>query len=251
MVFSIQKSLTFSVTGVLITLHFFLFTGCSNKKINQLQGSVNTLENQLEQYQQTAQQESEFTTTSLSELQQELSKAFRDIRYSQSNIESLVEQISTRLSAVERQTTQMQSKLDQLDTQALDNFNTLNTTVQQSREEAHNNLNTHIENMREIITSIRNEAGTLKQQDQNLRATLDRMDKEHRQLLEQLATASGANIPQSQNQVESSGNTYTVKPGDVLSKVASTLNVDMAEIQRINNITDPSKIYVGQVLQLP
>lgn len=248
---SAQKSLTFSVTGVLITLPFLLLTGCSNKKINQLQGSVNTLENQLEQYQQTAQQESEFTTTSLSELQKELSKAFRDIRYSQSNIESLVEQISTRLSTVERQAAQMQSKLDQLDTQALDNFNTLNSTVQQSREEAHNNLNAHIENMREIISSIRNETGTLKQQDQNLRATLDRMDKEHRQLLEQLATASGANLPPSQNRVESSGNTYTVKPGDVLSKVASSLNVDMAELQRINNITDPSKIYVGQVLQLP
>lgn len=236
---------------LIVILPLLVLNGCSNKRINQLQGSVDTLENQLQQYQQTALQETEFTTTSLTELQKEISQAFRDIRYNQSNIGSMVEQISTRLSAVERQTQQMQAKLEQLDSQALDNFNTLNASVQQTGEQAGNNLNRHIENMREIIASIRQETGVLKQQDQTLQTKLERMDREHRQLLEAISTASGVDVPQAQPSAQVSGDTYTVQPGDVLSKIASRLNVDMAELQRINNISDPSKIFVGQVLQLP
>jgi LysM repeat protein len=254
MIVTNDKFVNFIAISLFISIPVLHLTGCSGKRINQLQGSVDTLEDQLQRYQQTALQETEFTTTSLTELQKEISQAFRDIRYSQSNIESLVDQISTRLSAVERQTAQMQSKLDQLDTQALDNFNTLNTSIQQSREEAHTNLNQHIENMRDIIASIRSEAASLKQQDQSLQSKVEAMDKEHRQLMEQFSKASGVNIPQpaqSSRQSTASGNTYTVKPGDMLSKIASTLNVDMAELQRLNNISDPSKIIVGQVLQLP
>lgn len=44
--------------------------------------------------------------------------------------------------------------------------------------------------------------------------------------------------------------TYTVVSGDNLSSIASRFNITVAEICRINNISNPNLIYPGQVLKL-
>ena len=44
---------------------------------------------------------------------------------------------------------------------------------------------------------------------------------------------------------------YTVKSGDTLSKIAQKYNTTYQELARINGISDPNKIKVGQVLKLP
>lgn len=46
------------------------------------------------------------------------------------------------------------------------------------------------------------------------------------------------------------GGTYVVKPGDTLYKIAQSNNTDVATLIRSNNITDPSQLRPGQVLQL-
>lgn len=46
------------------------------------------------------------------------------------------------------------------------------------------------------------------------------------------------------------GGTYIVKPGDTLYKIAQSNNTDVATLIRANNITDPSQLRPGQVLQL-
>lgn len=44
--------------------------------------------------------------------------------------------------------------------------------------------------------------------------------------------------------------TYTVKKGDTLSKIASANNTTVAYLAKINNIANPDKIYIGQVIKL-
>ena len=44
--------------------------------------------------------------------------------------------------------------------------------------------------------------------------------------------------------------TYTVKPGDTLSKIARSTGVDENTIKRLNNISNPNLIRVGQTLKL-
>lgn len=44
--------------------------------------------------------------------------------------------------------------------------------------------------------------------------------------------------------------TYTVKPGDTLSKISRATGVDENTIKRLNNITNPNRILVGQSLRL-
>ncbi|HFC11833.1 MAG TPA: LysM domain-containing protein, partial [Anaerolineae bacterium] len=45
--------------------------------------------------------------------------------------------------------------------------------------------------------------------------------------------------------------TYTVQPGDTLSRIAARFGTTSAEIASLNGITNPNYIYVGQVLNLP
>lgn len=47
------------------------------------------------------------------------------------------------------------------------------------------------------------------------------------------------------------GATYTVKPGDTLSKIAKASNSDWQTLARINGIADPNRIQVGQQINLP
>jgi LysM repeat protein len=47
------------------------------------------------------------------------------------------------------------------------------------------------------------------------------------------------------------GNTYTIKSGDNLSKIASLNNTSVNELQKINNIKNPNLITTGQTIKLP
>ncbi|MBN8591500.1 MAG: LysM peptidoglycan-binding domain-containing protein [Anaerolineae bacterium] len=47
------------------------------------------------------------------------------------------------------------------------------------------------------------------------------------------------------------GTSYTVQPGDILSRIARRFGVDMNVLARVNNIRDVNRIYVGQVLTIP
>lgn len=44
--------------------------------------------------------------------------------------------------------------------------------------------------------------------------------------------------------------TYTVKSGDTLSEIAAKFNTTLASLVKLNNIKNPNKIYVGQVLKI-
>lgn len=41
---------------------------------------------------------------------------------------------------------------------------------------------------------------------------------------------------------------YTIKSGDTLSGIANKFNTSVRELMRLNNIKNPDKIYIGQVI---
>jgi LysM repeat protein len=50
---------------------------------------------------------------------------------------------------------------------------------------------------------------------------------------------------------QASGLVYVVKAGDTLGKIATALKVSLADLEALNNITNPDKIYVGLKLKVP
>jgi LysM repeat protein len=51
--------------------------------------------------------------------------------------------------------------------------------------------------------------------------------------------------------VEMTTKSYTIKSGDSLSRVAQRFNVSMRDVMKLNKISDPNKVRVGQKLALP
>lgn len=49
----------------------------------------------------------------------------------------------------------------------------------------------------------------------------------------------------------SAESTYVVEPGDSVSAIAARLGVDVEELIRLNDLADPSRLEVGQVLRVP
>jgi len=45
--------------------------------------------------------------------------------------------------------------------------------------------------------------------------------------------------------------TYVVQPGDTLSSIARKFGTTTATLQRLNNLSNPNRIYVGQRLIIP
>jgi LysM repeat protein len=63
------------------------------------------------------------------------------------------------------------------------------------------------------------------------------------------APASAA--PATSSEPATSGATYKVKSGDTLSAIAARFRTTTRVLVRLNGITDPSRLKVGQVLKLP
>jgi len=57
--------------------------------------------------------------------------------------------------------------------------------------------------------------------------------------------------PPASSQPATSGSTYRVKSGDTLSAIAARFGTTVKVLAGLNHISDPSKLHVGQVLQLP
>lgn len=73
-------------------------------------------------------------------------------------------------------------------------------------------------------------------------------------LAEFITTYAEPERKSSQEPTGAAPGTYTVQPGDTLSKIARTVYGDGRKypiIQKANNIADPSRIHVGQVLVIP
>lgn len=64
------------------------------------------------------------------------------------------------------------------------------------------------------------------------------------------SSAPISDLSGSQSAESSAARTYTVKPGDSLNKIAKTTGVDASTISRLNNLSNPNQIRVGQVLRL-
>jgi LysM repeat protein len=65
------------------------------------------------------------------------------------------------------------------------------------------------------------------------------------------AASAGATRPPASAEPGASGLTYRVRSGDTLTAIAARFGTTVKVLASLNNITDPSRLKVGQVLRLP
>ena len=68
---------------------------------------------------------------------------------------------------------------------------------------------------------------------------------------QRLRIPGGSSAPSSGGGSSASGATYRVQRGDTLSAIAARYGVSMWTLAQANSISNPSRIYVGQVLRIP
>lgn len=66
----------------------------------------------------------------------------------------------------------------------------------------------------------------------------------------QVSKAGKVSVPSQGGSPAPAKGTYTVQPGDTLSGIAGRHGTSYQELAKINGISDPNRIYVGQVLKL-
>ena len=64
------------------------------------------------------------------------------------------------------------------------------------------------------------------------------------------ATSSASQVPGSSG-TPATANTYMVKAGDTLTRIASSLGVAIPELEKVNGMTEKSVLQVGQILKVP
>lgn len=58
-------------------------------------------------------------------------------------------------------------------------------------------------------------------------------------------------VSQTSRPVASGAKTHEVQPGETLTRISGIYGVSVTELQEINEITDPTKIRVGEILEIP
>lgn len=91
--------------------------------------------------------------------------------------------------------------------------------------------------------------------------TLGRIARQHGTTVSQLTALNGLSNPNrievgqtlclASNNTGAVGQTYTVRRGDTLSRIARQFGISMKVLAEVNGIRDANKIYVGQVLTIP
>lgn len=82
--------------------------------------------------------------------------------------------------------------------------------------------------------------------------SMNALDDAHRLTVGQtLRLVAPADPPRRTATTASSGGTYTVRPGDALSVIAERLGVTQRALLAANDLDDPSRLTVGQVLTVP
>ena len=68
-----------------------------------------------------------------------------------------------------------------------------------------------------------------------------------------ISSQTSIDVPQvaSASEVEIDGDTYTVRSGDTLAIIAAATGSTVEDLLSINNISNPDRITVGQVLTIP
>ncbi|MEN3042291.1 MAG: 3D domain-containing protein [Fervidobacterium sp.] len=180
-------------------------------------------------------------------------------------------QFTKKIDDMDKITTQISSKINTLESKIQElqtNITTSNSSMIQltkklgDLEKVTNSTASKILNVENQLKEIENVKKELDLVNMRLRNLQDGISfnliqndtlflKQLQQQIQEIKAAIQSLSPEELLRLKSGYIYYVVKQGDNLSSIANAYNVKLNDLTSINNISDTSKIYVGQVIKIP
>lgn len=197
------------------------FSGCSNQEIRDLQASVQRLDTRVQSFQQVTANDTAETASSLGQMTQEMSNAFRDIRYAQSNLSTQTQSLANRLATMEAEVESLKTRMGRLD-----NFSSSSAqetlVLKQNQETTQKQINNVLSNLQQDIVKLQQENANLRSSvssidssQKSLSSRIESMQANNqevfRKILAELGASSGGGGAAAENRTQNaSGNVHTV-----------------------------------------
>ena len=200
---------------------------------------------------------SDKNTNKLSEIEKSLLSANNQIT-----------QLTQRISDLEKNTTSLTNRITTVEGKVQDVQTTTNSSISQlskritDLEKVTNttsNKVANIENQLKEIDSIKKDLDVLSMRvrgiQDNLTTNISQTDiqllKQIQQQIQEIKSTIQTLSPEELLRLKDGYIYYVVKSGDNLSSIANAYNVKLNDLAQLNNISDVSKISIGQVIKIP
>ncbi|MGQ9855776.1 MAG: 3D domain-containing protein [Fervidobacterium sp.] len=189
--------------------------------------------------------------------QQEIKQEIKNVDSKVAKLEQTVTSISNSIKSYNQELTKTSTKVSDLEKNLtsiksdLDKISKTQTSIQ--------NKVATLENQIKQIDVVRKDLDALSSQLRNVQQSIptqiNQTDIEFLKQLQQQISEIKATIqnldPVSLLRLDTGYIYYIVKSGDTLSSIASAYKVSLSSLVELNNIADPSKLAVGQVVKIP
>lgn len=207
------------LSNVQITLNSLKSSNDKNaSKISEVEKNVLAANNQIAQL-----------TKKISDLEKNTTSVTNKVQEVQTTVNTSINQLSKRLSDLEKMANTTSTRLANLETQIKEI----------------DNIKKDLDVLSMRIRNIQDNIAT------NISQTDIQFLKQIQQQIQEIKSAIQSLSPEELLRLKDGYIYYIVKSGDNLSSIANVYNVKLSDLIQLNNISDASKISVGQVIRIP
>jgi len=154
--------------------------------------------------------------------------------------------IERSLDSLEREQKNLVSRLDRLEKNQLKDKQEISSSMDSLRKDTATSTTAAIDKIRGEFNAAQKELS------KGVDQTMSSFSKSMEGKIQKLDNEISGFYREMEKTIQGySSDTYVVKPGETLSKIAQQLGVSVEALSKANNIQDPSKIHAGQELVVP
>lgn len=244
--------------------------GCATGQLRRIEDRLGVLEARLEIFNENYDRTHDKSQQSLQDLYNTLRKQNELVQNNQNRMNSSLEDLSAEVLKMRRETDDFKGKMARVEARVDSAENILKTEVKGAQEnlqkEARDNQAAMDKKMMDFQAQTRKSLTDLEaklakdiasSEDRNkgsintLRNEVSSSFRDLEKIMRGLSTDNTVAPTSSGVSPDTTGTIHKVAPGETLSAIAQKYGVSTSEVIRVNNITDASKIQVGQEIVIP
>lgn len=257
----------FRVISISSLLFLMVFSqGCATGQLRRIEEEIRILETRLEIFDETFTQAQDESDQTLQQLYINLKRQNDDIQKNQARLNTVLEDLSGETLKTSREMDTLKNKISRLEDRINSAESILKTEVAGTQAEMKQQMQANQAQIDNKLKEVQAEwANVQKQVDDKIAQQVSASEsrtkssiaqlknevtgsfKDLERMIRELGGGGGVTAP-SQN---AEGTVHVISSGETLSGIATKYGVSSNEIIRANNISDPSKIQIGQEIVIP